>query len=215
MRQTTFIVWFLIFLIWAVYRANVFLPEWIDELFIKPLIFVVPVFYIVLAREKKKISDLGLKPKLKDFFLDLFLGVNIGIILALEGLVVNYFKYGLFSFDPILSVKVSGGIIFFLILTFFTSLWEEILGRGFLYQRILKESNNQLHAAVVSSFLFLLLHIPIAFTKLNLIGWSFVTYPLSIMLLGITNCYIFSLRKSLTLPILIHLFWNMTVALYL
>lgn len=215
MKHQVFIVWFVIFLIWTFYRAVFFFPEGVDEFFVKPIVFALPVLYIVLAKEKKKLKDLGLSPKPNAFFNDLYIGVVIGVLFALEGLLMNYFKYGKFSFAPILSVKVTGGLGIFFLINLATSLWEEILGRGYMYQRLYKISKNQFWAAFTSSFLFLLLHIPILFTRLHLTGTSLLVYPLSILLLGITNSYIFSLRGSLTLPILIHTFWNMTVALYL
>lgn len=215
MKRQVFIVWFVIFLAWAFYRVKFNLPENIDEFLIKPLIFVLPVIYIVIVREKKKLAELGIAPKPKDFFLDLYIGVAIGILFALEGLLVNFFKYGQYNFAPIFAVKVSGGIVWFLILNGVTALWEEILGRGYLYGRLYKTTKHQLWSALVSSFLFLLLHVPIMFTRLHLLGVSLLVYPLSIMLLGITNSYLFTYRKSLTLPILIHTFWNLTVSLYL
>lgn len=215
MKHQVFIVWFIIFIVWTFYRAAFFLPESIDEFIIKPLVFVFPVLYIVLIREKKKWADLGLAPKLLSFFHDLYIGVVIGVLFAIEGLVVNFLKYGQFSFLPILASRVGGGIGMFFLINLATSVWEEILGRGFLYKRLLQISKNQFWAAVTSSFLFLLLHIPILFTRLHLTGTSLLVYPISIMLLGITNSYVYSLRGSLVLPILIHAFWNMTVALYL
>lgn len=214
-KHQTFGVWFIVFIVWAFYRAYFRLPEWIDEFLVKPLIFLSPVYYIVFIKEKKKLDEIGLGGKLKDVMLDIYIGVAIGILFALEGLFANYMKYGQFSFAPILALKASGGIIPLLLINLATSVWEEILGRGFLYKRLLNISKNQLWAAVTSSFLFLLLHVPIMFTQLHLTGISFAVYPISILLLGITNSYIFSLRGSLVLPILIHTFWNMTVALYL
>jgi membrane protease YdiL (CAAX protease family) len=208
-------VWFVIFLVWAFYRAYFSFPEWVDEMIVKPIVFVFPVVYILIIREKKKINELGFESKGISVAADFYTGVIIGILFALEGLVANYTKNGKFFFAPIASVLLSGGLIPFLILNFATSLWEEILGRGFLYQRLYKISGNQFWAASFSSCLFLLLHIPIMFTRLHLTGISFLVYPLSIFILSMTNAYLFSLRRSLTLPILLHLFWNMTVALYL
>lgn len=213
-HHQVFGVWFLIFLVWSFYRAYAKMPEWFDELIVKPAVFVVPVLYI-LFRERKNILELGFKTGLREIIGDLYIGVVVGIIFALEGLAANYFKYGRFVFIPITAVAASGGVVPFLIINVATSLWEEILGRGYLYQKLIQASRNQLWAAVSSSFLFLLLHVPIMFTKSNLTGKSFIIYPLSILFLGITNCYLFTLRKSLTLPILLHTFWNMTVALYL
>jgi len=210
-----FAVWFAIFLVWAVYRAKFFLPETVDELLVKPLVFVAPVIYIVLLREKKKLAELGLAPLPKNFFLDLYIGVVIGILFAIEGLLANYLKYGQFSFTPLVAVKLGGGVVPFLLLSLTTALWEEILARGYLYKRLYEPGKNQFGAAVSSSFLFLLLHVPIMFTRLHLTGTLLLIYPLSILILGICNSYLFTLRGSLVLPILIHAFWNMTVALYL
>ena len=214
-KHQAFAVWFIIFIVWAFYRAYFRLPEAVDEFLIKPLVFLGPVLYIVLVREKKKLSEIGLGGKLKDIMFDIYIGIAIGILFAMEGLLANYIKYGQFSFAPILALKVSGGLVLFLLTNLATSIWEETLGRGFIYKRLLKISKNQMYAAVTSSFLFLLLHVPIMFTQLHLTGMSFAIYPFSILLLGITNSYIFSLRGNLVLPILIHTFWNMTVALYL
>lgn len=215
MKHQVFVVWFIIFLLWTFYRAGFYFAETTDEFFIKPLIFVLPVLYVVLVREKKKLSDLGLGGGLKELSTDIYIGVVIGVLFALEGLMINYLKYGRFSFSPILATRIGQGMGLFFLINLATSIWEEILGRGYLYQRLYKLSNNQFWAAFTSSFLFLLLHVPILFTRLHLSGTSLIVYPVSILLLGITNSYIFSLRGTLVLPILIHAFWNMTVALYL
>lgn len=215
MRRQVFVVWFIIFLAWAFYRAYFFYPEWVDELIVKPIVFVLPVLYAVLRVEKKGLKSLGLKLAPLSFFVDLYVGFILGVIFAIEGLVVNFVKYSKFSFVPILAVSQIGGWGSFFLLNLATSIWEEILGRGYLYQRLYKSGNDQLGSALSASFLFLLLHIPIMFTRLDLMGISLIIYPLSIFLLGVANSYILSLRRSLVLPVLIHLFWNMTVALYL
>lgn len=215
MKRMVFLDWFLIFIVWAIYRAYFTFPEWFDEFLVKPFVFALPVIYVVIDREKKKWSDLGLSFDKSKFFLDIYIGVVIGVLFALEGLVVNYLKYGQFSFTPILASRMVGGVGMFFLLNFVTSISEEILARGYLYNRLNLATRNQLWSAVASNILFLILHIPIMFTRLHLTGMSLILYPLSIFILGITNCYLFSLRKSLTLPILVHAFWNMTVALYL
>lgn len=215
MKRQVFVVWFIILLVWSFYRAYFRLPETIDEFIIKPLVFAFPVLYLVVFRENKSLATLGLMPGGKSFMVDLYIGIVLGIVFALEGLLANYLKYGTYSFSPLPAVLAGGGMLSFLFINLATSLWEEILGRGYLYQRLLTVTKNQTHAALTSSFLFFLLHIPILFTQLHLTGISLIVYPVSILLLSIANCYIYSLRGSLVLPILIHTFWNMTVALYL
>lgn len=207
-----YLVWFFIFIVWSIYRVTFRFPEWVDELLVKPLVFVGPVIWFVKFREKRGFDSLGLGKK--NLFHDLYLGVGIGLLFALEGFLANYIKYGTFSFAPI--AALSGiGLIPFLILSFTTSVSEEILGRGFVYNRLYTEGKSQFKAAFVSSFLFLLLHFAILFTNLSLTGPSLVVYVVSVFLLGLTNSYLFTLRGSLVVPILVHLFWNATVALYL
>lgn len=214
-KHQVFIVWFVVFLVWAVYRASFVLPESIDEFLVKPLIFVLPVLFAVRYLEKKKFTTLGFPTSKREFLIDIYIGIVIGVVFALEGLLANYVKYGKLSFAPLLAVRLSGGLMMFFLTNLFTSLWEEILGRGYLFLRLKNISESVFGAAFTSSFLFLLLHVPIMFTRLRLTGTSLIIYPISIMILGITNCYILRTRGSLTLPILIHTFWNMTVALYL
>jgi len=208
-------VWTIVFFFWAVYRSLFVTYEWIDELLIKPLIFVGPILYITLWKEKKSLSTLGFSTQPRNLFFDAYIGIILGILFAFEGLWANYFKYGDFSFTPIPAVAVAAGMGPFIITNLATSISEEILGRGFLFQRFLHEGLSQHMAAIVSSFLFLLLHVPILVTRLHLEGVPMIVYLGSVFFLGFTNCYLLSLRKSIILPILVHLFWNMTIALYL
>ena len=101
MKRQVFIVWFAIFIVWSFYRAYFNLPEWVDEYLIKPLIFLVPVLAIVWVWEDKKLKELGLSTKPLNFFLDVYIGVVLGVLFAVEGLVINYFKYRRFFFTPI------------------------------------------------------------------------------------------------------------------
>lgn len=213
-RRKVFSVWFVVFLAWAFYRANVILPEWVDEFIVKPLIFIAPVLFVT-SREGKDLRSIGLGLSLKNLIFDIYIGVSLGVLFAIEGLFANYIKYGRFSFSPLQTVSLSGGIYMFLIINLITSVSEEILGRGYMYNRLYQATNNQARSAIVSSFLFLLLHVPIMFTRLHLTGSSLIFYPVSIMVMGIANSYLFTLRKTLVLPVLVHTFWNMTMALYL
>jgi len=50
--KRTLSVWLVIFIVWSIYRFSFFFPEWIDELIIKPLVFLAPIGY-VLKKEKR------------------------------------------------------------------------------------------------------------------------------------------------------------------
>ena|SRR3989338_11256566 len=215
MKRQVFLVWFAIFIVWAFYRAYFQLTEGVDELIVKPLIFVAPVIFISWILENKPLRNVGLIFKAKESMVDFYIGIVLGILLAVEGLLVNYLKYGRFSFGPVESLFLAGGVGTFLLYNIATSFSEEVFARGFLYKRLFKASGEQLASAIVGSILFTLIHIPIMFTRLHLTGNALIFYPLSIFTMGIVNSYLFTLRRSLVLPILVHTFWNMTVSLYL
>lgn len=207
--KKAFRVWLFIFISWSIYRLFFIFPEWIDELVIKPVVFLGPILYL-LNKEKKGINDIGLKKG--HLFNDIYLGLFLGVLFALEGLVANYLKYGRFSFAPLLPLKGTG-VLIYIFLSLGTAFSEEILGRGFLFKRMFEESKNVFKAAGYSSFLFLCLHLPVAF--MNLSSWTLIVYLISVFILGMINSFLFKIRKTLTVPILVHAFWNMTVALYL
>lgn len=210
--KKVYVIWFLILLVWSIYRVYFKLPEWVDEIIVKPLIFVLPVIVWVIYQEKRRLESIGLS--FRNFFKEIYIGLGIGVLFGLEGLVVNYVKYGVFSFVPLFALS-SVGLLPFLLFSLSTSVSEEILGRGFVFGRIFEAEKNLFKSAVISSFMFLLLHIPILFTRLNLMGGAAVVYLVSIFILGLTNSYLYSYRKNLVVPILVHLFWNATIALYL
>lgn len=205
------LTYFIIFFSWAVYRYFYRFSEPIDELIVKPLVFVLPVLWFVWQYEQGKWERLGLK--VGRLFRDLYFGIGLGMILAAEGVIFNYFKYGEVNFQPVLPVG-NFGLAGFLGLSVATAVSEEILGRGFLYGQ-LRYYLADGRAVLVSSVLFLLLHLPIVLFILHLTGVSLLIYLVSVFVLSVANCVLLQFSGSLLAPILVHIFWNATVGLYL
>lgn len=205
-------VWGLILLVWALYRYYIRLPEWADEFIFKPLIFVVPLAWFVLRYERRPLESLGLTTK--NLFKSIYVGLGFGFLFALEGLLVNYFKYGKITINPIAAFE-QYGIVLLLILSLATSYSEELLSRGFVFTRIYEERKNLWVAAILSTLMFVAIHVPVLVTSLKLTGATLVVFFVTDFLLGLVNSFLYFNTGSLVTPILVHLFWNMTVALYL
>lgn len=209
-------IWFVVLVLWAAYRFLFKLPEWVDELLIKPLVFVLlPIGLIrsgTVPGFARYQSVPGFENK-KSVFEDIVIGAAVGFVFAFTALIANKLKHGAFLFAPVLPL-VGSGIFLYLILSLATSISEEILGRGFLFN-LFKKKWSVFLAAVFSSLLFLTLHLPIVFIGLHLTGITLAIFLTSIFLLSMVNCYLYENRGSLVLPILVHIFWNMTIALYL
>lgn len=205
-------MWGWIALAWALYRYFFRLPEWADEFIFKPLVFVAPVLWYVRRKEKRSLASLGLTTK--NFFTSIYIGLGFGFVFALEGIASNAIKYGRLQITPIGAFE-QYGMVTLLILSLATAFSEEILSRGFVFQRILEVKKSLPYASIVSTALFVLLHVPILVTMHKLQGVTLVLFFVTDVILGMANSLLFYSTNALIAPILVHLFWNMTVALYL
>lgn len=206
-------LWAIILIIWSIYRSRFSFPEWVDEFIAKPLVFVLPVYWYIKKIEKRDFFfSLWLKPK--NFFKDIYLGILIGSLFTLFALISNYVKHGRFSFTQTILSTTSSKWWFVFFIALATSFSEEILSRGFILKRLYEESKNIYSSSFISSILFFILHIPILFTNIKLTGNLLLLFMATDLILGLANSFIFLERRSLILPILIHAFYNITIALY-
>ena len=210
--DSTYHVWGWVAIVWAFYRYFFRLPEWADEFIFKPLVFVFPVLWYVRAREKAKWASLGITGK--GLFTSIYIGLGFGFVFALEGLAANAIKYGKLTIMPIAAFS-QYGMITLLLLSVATAVSEEILSRGFVFNRLLKAKKSLPYASVVSTLMFVMLHIPILVLSLKLQGMALILFFITDFVLGLANSLLLYNTGSLVAPILVHIFWNMTVALYL
>src|SRR5258706_11413728 len=79
-------LWAWILLAWGLYRYFVHLPEWADEFVFKPLVFVAPVLWYVIKKEKQSFATVGLTTR--NFFSSIYIGLGFGVVFAIEGMAV-------------------------------------------------------------------------------------------------------------------------------
>lgn len=200
-------IYLTILVLWTLYRFFFRLPEWVDEVLVKPIIFILIPLNLFHMRRLPGFE------KRANVVNDMLLGIGLAFFFAFAAIYANIQKYGIFSSQPILPLAGTG-IIFYLFLSLITSFSEEVFGRGMLFAG-LKKNMGVFSGALLSSILMMGFYIPIAFTVLGLSGITFTVYFFSIFLLSFVNCFVYENRKSLILPILIHAFWNMSIALFI
>lgn len=204
-------MWGWILLIWSLYRYFFKLPEWFDEFIAKPSVFVLPVIWYVFNKEKRALESIGLTGK--NFFNSVYIGLGFGMVFAIEGIVAHMMKYGKLNVNPIAVFQQYG--FFLIVLSLATALSEEILSRGFIFKRIYEKTKNLPYSAFMGSILFILLHVPILVTTTKLTGITLILFIVTDFVLAFANSMLFVTTGSLVAPILVHIFWNMTVSLYL
>lgn len=210
--ERIYAIWAWVLLLWCVYRYFARLPEWADDLVAKPIIFLGPVLFYVMSKERRPLASIGLAAG--KFFRDIYLGIGFGMLFALEGLMTNLVKHGKFSFLPVIAMG-TGNLFLYVILSVSAAICEEVLVRGFLYTRLKENYGSELKAMVVSTAMYFFLLIPAVFLVTKLNGLTLVIFLMTNLVLSFANTMIFSETKTVTVPVLIRAFWNMAVALYL
>lgn len=199
-------------LLWTLYRYYLHYPEWVDEFLFKPAVFVVPVLWYVLVKEKRSLTTVGITGK--RIGSSALLGVGIGIAFLLEGLFVHLVSRGSLTLQQLPSVSsYSFGAL--IALSFATAFSEELLSRGFLFSRLYEQTKRIWYSIVLSTLMFVAFHIPILITSLKFQGATLVIFLVTSVTIGIINSVLFLEKKSIITPLLVHFFWNITVALFL
>lgn len=195
-------------LVWALYRFLFKLPDEVEELVIKPIVWLIPLFWLS-AKEKFPLSSLGIT--LKNLFPAIYLSLGLGAIFVLEAFLANFFKYGQFNFAanignmPILS---SLGI------SFATAFSEETAFRGYIFGRIWYVLKDEWAANITSSLIWTIVHIPIAFFvwKFDLV--SGILYLILTAVFGMGSAFIFGRTKNIFGSVFLHVLWEWPIILF-
>lgn len=199
-----------ILIIWSIYRWKVVMPDWIDEFLFKPLVFVLPIYWLITHSESKNFFE-EIWLNTKKLGSNCMIGLGLGGVFIISALFAQYVKIGRIDFSMI----DSQNILLALAITMATALSEEILSRGYILKRFYEESNNPYTASFNASLLFLVLHIPVLFTIPELRGTLLILFLATDFILSMINSFIYLDRKSLVAPILIHALYNVAVLLYI
>lgn len=194
--------------VWGFYRMIFKFPEEVEELFIKPVVWLIPVFYL-LKKEKLGLKSLGITTE--NLFPAIYLALGLGVIFAIEGVIVNFVKHGGVDFSANIGQKA---FIFALGLSLVTAISEEITFRGYLFNRVWHALKNEWLANILTSVVWALVHLPIAifWWKLSVTGTA--GYLILITIFGFGSAFIFARTKNIISSILLHVMWAWPIILF-
>jgi len=200
-----------IFVVWSFYRyLPQFLPLWFEELVLKPLLWLVPTIWIVKRVEKQPLSSLGFSTK--KLFPALYWGVGLGLVFAFEGLLTHILKYkGLNLISLSYSPDEFLGLFLISVATAFS---EETVFRGYLFNRLWQIWKNEGLANLVSSLLFVIVHLPIGVFVLGYRPVMMLAYLFFVFIFGFGSAFVFGRTKNLLASILLHIFWSWPIVLF-
>ncbi len=196
-------------IVWGFYRFLFQLPSEVEELFIKPVVWLLPILYFVFRKERLGFSSLGFT--LKNLFPSIYLSIGLGAVFVMEAVLTNFLKYKGLHFganlgpDPIM---VSLG------LSFATAFSEETAFRGYVFTRIWAYTKNEWTANIVTTTLWTAIHIPIAFFvwKLDLVAG--VVYLMLTAIFGLGAAFVYAKTQNILSSILLHVLWEWPIILF-
>lgn len=200
-----------IFVVWAIYRYFPgILPVWVEELILKPIIWLLPVIWILRKIEHRPLSSLGFSRK--NLFPSFYWGIGLGMVFALEGFLTNIFKYRGLNLP---GVNYSSAIFLGQIgLSFATAISEEIVFRGYIFNRLWKIWRNEWWANLVSALLFMIIHLPISVFVLGYTPTAMIAYLFLVLVYGLGSGFIFARTNNIISCILLHVFWSWPIVLF-
>lgn len=206
-KDVTIYVTYLI-IIWAFYRFLFKFPDDVEELIIKPVLWLLPVIYFV-RKERGALASVGIT--FKNLFPAIYLSIGLGSVFVIEALVTNYLKYGNFNFSanignlPLLSS---------LGLSFATAFSEETAFRGYVYSRLASVINGEWAANLIQTIAWTGIHVPIAFFIWNYTIPQAIVYLLITAIFGLGSAFIFGRTKNIFGSILLHVLWEWPIILF-
>ena len=201
LKYATYLASYLL-IIWGFYRFLFKLPDEIEEFIVKPILWLIPVA-ILLYKEGSSVLSLGLT--FKNLFPSLYYSLALGAVFAMEAMLVNYLKYGVFQF------KANIGEAAFMTsfaLTLATAFTEELTFRGYIFNRVWQALGSEWLANFATSIVWALVHLPVAVFvwKLNLVSTG--SYILITTLFGLGASFVFARTRNILSPVILHIVWE-------
>ncbi len=196
-------------IIWGGYRFLAPFPEEVEEFIIKPVLWLGPVFYLVFIREKKNLASIGVT--LKDLFPSIYFALGLGMLFVLEGVFLNFVKYGNFDFAANIGQKP---LVYAFAISAATAISEELTFRGYILTRLESLFKNKWATITATSICWTLIHLPISIFVWHLTLIPMVSFLFLTFLFGMAAGMIFHRNKNIIAPILLHLLWQWPIILF-
>ena len=207
LKHATIIAAYLL-IVWGFYRFLIKLPDEVEELFVKPVIWLVPVFYMVF-KEKTGLESLGIT--LKNLFPAVYFALGLGAFFVIEGMIINFVKYDGFNFGANIG---KDALIFSFGLSFATAVSEEIAFRGYIFNRVWAALQSEWIANLSTSFVWALVHVPVTVFVLKMDLSVSLIYLFLTFLFGVGSAFVFARTRNVFSSIFLHVLWEWPIILF-
>ena len=199
-----------IFIFWAFYRYLPEPPVWVSELILKPLVWLLPTYWLVRKIEKQPLNSIGITKK--NLLPAFYWGIGLGLVFILEGLLTN-----ILAFRGIQLKAAEFNLLNFLVamvLSLATAVSEEIVFRGYIFNRFRQIWQKEWGANFLTSLLFVLIYLPVGIFVLGYTPWLMLVYLIFVFIFSLASGFVFGRTDNVLASILLHLFWSWPAILF-
>lgn len=206
----------ILLLVWGIYRVLFKFPEVIEELVLKPVLWLGAVYWFLqkervgLPAGRQGFSSVGWTSK--NLFASLYLGVGAGIVFALVGLLGNVTKYGEGNFADF--GFTSNLLLGSLALSFVTAISEETVFRGYLFDRLGKALKSEWTANFLTSIGWAIIHLPVQIFVYDLGFDALPTRFLLSVTFSLGAGFVYWRTGNILAPVLLNVFWTWPIILF-
>lgn len=195
---------------WGLYRYLFKLPDEVEEIVLKPLLWIIPTI-ILVKRSKEKLSSLGWSTQ--NLFKSIYLGIGLGMVFAVEGFLANNLKYG---GTELIAVSLNTPLLLWtsLLVSLVTAVSEETVFRGYIFSRLWQLTKNEFLANIISSIGWSLIHFPLTIFVLHYSPSQMLAYFILTFIFGSASSLIFARTGTIVAPVLLHVFWSWPINLF-
>jgi len=183
---------------WTLFRMLYSLPEWADEIVIKPIVWLGPIVLLKnLKLATQKSTNIG-----KDFIL----GISFSLLILGEYVLTNRLRHTPLTFN----LETLRWPLFLspLVISTATGLTEEVVFRGYIMGSFLKSGFSRVRANLLTTLLFIGIHLPIVVFYYQARGSDLLAALLTMTALSLVDGIAFWSTRSLIAPITAHATWN-------
>jgi membrane protease YdiL (CAAX protease family) len=195
-------------IVWGFYRVLFNLPDEVEEVIVKPIVWLLPLIY-VLSIERLRLGSLGIT--FKNLFPSIYLALGLGSIFVIEALASNYIKYNGFNFSANIGDQTLG---LSLAISLATAVSEELAFRGYIFNRLNQALKGEWAANLITTAVWTLMHVPMAIMIMKLTPSATAVYLALVAIFGFGSAYVFARTKNITSSILLHILWSWPIILF-
>lgn len=192
-------------LVWGMFRMLVKFPDLVEELWFKPIIWLLPLLLLMMGAKKRIRFFEG------SFTKAAMWGAGLGVVFVAIAIVSGLGKYGSLVLVDIGNV---GRLLDVAGIGLATAITEELVFSGFIFQTLMKKMKKLWLAMATTAVMLAVVYMPILMFFHKLSTNQMMGTLAVVIVIALGNYWIMNRTKNVMAPILSHWIWGMAIFIF-